>query len=65
MCEFCDKDELESRPISDQFSFKIPIETIVDDVFLYTYCDCGHHSVLRIRFCPMCGRELDENTRNI
>lgn len=60
MCEFCCKEELESRPISDQFNFKPAIETIVDDGFLYNYCDCGHKSVLRIKYCPMCGRELSE-----
>lgn len=59
MCEFCEKDDLESKPVSEQFSFTPGIETIVDDVFLYNYCNCGRHTVLRIHYCPMCGRRLD------
>lgn len=65
MCEFCNKQELGSRPISDRFKFKIPIETIIDDTFLYNYCDCGHHTVLEIKYCPMCGRKLTEEENGV
>ncbi len=64
MCEFCNGEELSSKPISDQLNFKTSLETIVDDTFLYNYCDCGRKTVLRINFCPMCGRKLSEVSEN-
>lgn len=61
MCEYCNGEELSSKPISDQLNFKSEIETIIDDMFLYTYCNCGRKSVLRINYCPICGRKLGDD----
>ena len=33
----------------------------IDGCFAYIYCHCGRHTVGKINFYPMCGREL--NTR--
>ncbi len=52
-CEYC-KEDMESKPISKKYV----IETIVDGKFLYNYCDCGLHTVVEIKYCPMCGRKL-------
>lgn len=54
-CEYC-KDDMQGKPIENRYA----IETIVDDCFLYAYCDCGRHTVVPIHFCPMCGRKLPD-----
>lgn len=48
-CEYC-KEDMEGKPIENRYA----IETMVDDVFLYAWCDCGKHTVARINYCPMC-----------
>lgn len=53
MCEYC-KEDMQGKPIEDKFA----IETMVDDVFLYNWCECGRHTIDEINFCPMCGRNL-------
>ena len=53
MCEYC-KEDMESKSISNKYA----IETIVDGEFLYNYCECGLHTVVKINYCPMCGRKL-------
>lgn len=55
MCEYC-KENMEGQPIPGEG--EIAIETVVDDVFIYDYCDCGRHTVKRINYCPMCGKKL-------
>ena len=57
MCKYC-KENMEGQPIPGEG--EIAIETIVDDVFIYDYCDCGKHTVKKINYCPMCGRKLGE-----
>lgn len=42
---------------------KYAIETMVDDIFLYSWCECGRHTVAEINFCPMCGRDLREEDK--
>lgn len=58
-CEYCGGYNLGSKPISDQFDFSPCIESIVDGCFLYNICDSGHKTVLKINYCPMCGRKLE------
>ena len=53
-CEYC-KEDMEGKPIED----KLSIDTMVDDIFIYNWCDCGRHTVIEISYCPMCGRKLD------
>ena len=36
------------------------IDSIVEDEFLYNFCNCGTKSVVKINFCPMCGRRLPQ-----
>ena len=52
-CEYC-KEDMEGKAIENRFS----IETMVDDVFLYAWCNCGLRTVAEINYCPMCGRKL-------
>ena len=59
MCEYCEKDYLNSKPIENRYA----IDIIVDDTFLYTYCECGSHVVAKINYCPMCGRKLREEDK--
>ena len=57
-CEYC-KEDMEGKPIED----KLSIDTMVDDIFIYNWCDCGRHTVIEISYCPMCGRKLDRNVK--
>ena len=57
MCKYC-KDDMEGEAISDQYGV-IAIETIVTEGCMYNYCDCGRHSIVQIKYCPMCGRKLN------
>lgn len=57
-CEYC-KEDMEGKSIEDRFA----IETMVDDVFIYNWCECGRHTVIRINYCPMCGRKLDDEQK--
>lgn len=34
------------------------IDLMVFDGYLHTICECGTETRVKIRFCPMCGREL-------
>lgn len=54
-CEYCSKENMENKPIHN-----MTIETILDDIFLYLCCDCGRHQVVKINYCPMCGRKLSD-----
>ena len=49
MCEYC-KNDMEGKPLEDRYT----IESIVDNTFLYCYCKCGCHTVVKINYCPMC-----------
>lgn len=55
MCEYC-KQDMEGKSIENRYA----IETMVDDIFLYNWCECGRHTVDEINYCPMCGRKLKE-----
>ena len=59
MCEYCKKN-MESKYISNKYT----IETIVDETFLYNYCHCGSHTVIKINYCPMCGKRLGAENEN-
>lgn len=50
MCEYCEKDYQNSKPILNEYA----IDIIVDDTFIYAYCECGKHIVAKVNFCPMC-----------
>jgi len=52
-CEYC-KQDMEGKSIENRYA----IETMVDDIFLYNWCECGRHTVAEINYCPMCGRKL-------
>lgn len=54
MCEFCEKNNLESKMIEDKYAIDLQIY----DDFLYAWCDCGRKVVVNINYCPMCGRDL-------
>ena len=56
-CEYC-KENMEG-----EFIAEYGIETMVDDVFIYNWCECGRHHIIRINYCPMCGRKLDEESK--
>lgn len=55
MCKYC-KGDMEGKPIENRYA----IETMVDDIFLYNWCECGRHTVDEINYCPMCGRYLKD-----
>ena len=52
-CKYC-KNDMEGEYIENKYD----IETMVDDVFLYNWCDCGRHVVVRINYCPMCRKKV-------
>lgn len=54
-CEYC-KENMEGKYVEDRYS----IETMVDDTFIYNWCECGRHTVIKINYCPMCGRNLKD-----
>lgn len=64
-CKYCRGKLLGSEPLSsitvapglnsDYFP-----EVIVDDTFLYIFCQCGKKVVIKIKYCPICGRRLEE-----
>ena len=59
ICDFCKEDmEGKSLPVEGEHS----IDTFIDDIFLYEYCECGRRTVKEINYCPMCGRKLKEDT---
>jgi hypothetical protein len=62
MCEFCENaEEMGNKPIEDKYA----IELLIDNEFLYVWCDCGRKLVTEINFCPICGRDLrsEENEK--
>lgn len=64
MCEYCKGEFNGDAPIVP-LTKNLPvsgIQLVEEGLFLYAYCDCGIHVVTRIHFCPMCGRNLDEET---
>ena len=56
MCKYC-KDNMEGQPLNIDWN---NIELIVDNCFLYAYCDCGYRNITEINYCPMCGRKLGD-----
>lgn len=52
-CEYC-KCDMEGESLEDRYA----IESMVDNVFIYNWCECGKHTIYEINFCPMCGRRL-------
>lgn len=56
MCEYC-KNNMEGQPLNIDWN---SIELIVDNCFLYAYCDCGYRNITEINYCPMCGRKLGD-----
>lgn len=57
-CEYCNGEYLSSKPISDRCNCEVSIESIIDGEFLYNYHISGHKTVIKINYCPICGRNL-------
>ena len=56
-CEYCKGEFIGENPIVT-LGNDCGIDSIVEDDFLYNFCNCGTKSVVEINFCPMCGRRL-------
>ena len=54
MCEYC-KNNMKGKSLNPKWKC---IDFIVDNSFLYAYCNCGYHNIAEINYCPMCGRKL-------
>lgn len=54
MCKYC-KENMGGKLIPAEG--EVAIENLVDDVFIYNYCKCGRHTVIRINNCPMCRKK--------
>ena len=52
-CEYC-KEDMEGKQIEGEGI----IETLVDECFLYVWCECGYRRIFEINYCPICGRKL-------
>lgn len=52
-CKYC-KENMESEWIEKDY-------IMLDNKFLYFWCDCGRKCLAEINYCPMCGRELNDN----
>ena len=57
-CDFCDgKKDYSGDPIGKMFMQEIPFLDPAPRLYVW----CGDESaVFRVRYCPMCGRRLDE-----
>lgn len=58
MCEYCSGKFVGDKPITPISSPESGIELVVEGGFIYAYCECGIHSVEKIKYCPVCGEEL-------
>jgi len=55
-CKYC-KGDMNGEYIESRYA----IDIMCDDLFLYCWCDCGKKTVIRINYCPMCGRKFGED----
>ena len=54
MCEYCDNiSGKENKMIDEVF--------LIDGTELCAFCINGHETVAEIAYCPMCGRELEDD----
>ena len=54
MCEYCDNiSGKENKMIDEVF--------LIDGTELCAFCINGHETVVEIAYCPMCGRELEDD----
>ena len=58
-CKHCKGEFIGENPIVTLVN-DCGIDSIVEDEFLYNFCNCGTKSVVKINFCPMCGRRLPQ-----
>lgn len=58
-CKYCKGEFIGENPIST-LGNDCGIDSIVEDEFLYNFCNCGIKSIVKINFCPMCGRRLPQ-----
>ena len=58
-CKHCKGEFIGENPIVT-LGNDCGIDSIVEDEFLYNFCNCGTKSVVKINFCPMCGRRLPQ-----
>lgn len=58
-CEYCKGEFIGENPIVT-LGNGCDIDSIVEDRFLYNFCDCGIKSIVKINFCPMCGQRLSQ-----
>ena len=56
-CEYCKGEFIGQNPIVP-LGNNCGIDSIVEGECLYNFCNCGTKSVVKINFCPMCGRRL-------
>lgn len=58
-CEYCKGEFIGENPVFT-LGNDCGIDSIVEDEFLYNFCNCGTKSIVKINFCPMCGRRLPQ-----
>lgn len=58
-CKYC-KENMQGEPIEDRYA----IETMIDGIFIYNWCECGKKTIFKINYCPMCGRKLESGGIN-
>ena len=56
-CKYCKGEFIGENPIVT-LGNDCGIDSIVEDEFLYNFCNCGTKSIVKINFCPMCGWRL-------
>lgn len=58
MCKYCENQFIGDKPIMPLYKVG-GTELIIENGFLYAYCECGRHVVTGIQYCPKCGEKLD------
>lgn len=58
MCKYCEGSFVGETPPVEITNIGDDIEILIDGGHLYAYCQCWKKTVAKIKYCPMCGREL-------